>query len=60
MLTHSRPHVRKRAVLALNAVASQYPEARVAAMPRIRDRLEDTDQSVVAATVNMLCELARQ
>ncbi|TRM61606.1 adaptin N terminal region-domain-containing protein [Schizophyllum amplum] len=60
MLTHSRPQIRKRAVLTMYKVLQQYPPAAQAALPRLKDRLEDPDSGVVAATVNVLCELARQ
>ncbi|KAI0785413.1 adaptin N terminal region-domain-containing protein [Irpex lacteus] len=49
MLTHSRAHIRKRAIVALYR-----------AVPRLRERLEDDDPGVVAAAVNVLCELARK
>jgi AP-3 complex subunit delta-1 len=59
-LNHSRAHIRKRAVVALYKVFTEYPEAISAGMPRFRDKLEDPDPGVVAATVNVLCELARR
>ncbi|OCH95738.1 Adaptor protein complex AP-3 delta subunit, partial [Obba rivulosa] len=57
MLNHSRAHIRKRAVLALFKVFIRYPEAIPQGMPRLREKLEDPDPGVVAATVNVLCEL---
>ncbi|KAL1728262.1 adaptin N terminal region-domain-containing protein [Schizophyllum commune] len=60
MLTHSRPQIRKRAVLVMYKVLQQYPAAAQTALPRLKDRLEDPDGAVVAATVNVLCELARK
>ncbi|KAG6888235.1 hypothetical protein C0992_009227 [Termitomyces sp. T32_za158] len=59
MLNHSRPNIRKRAILALYKVLMKYPETAVHARTRLEERLEDPDPSVVAATVNVLCELAR-
>ncbi|TCD71148.1 AP-3 complex subunit delta [Steccherinum ochraceum] len=59
MLSHSRPHVRKRAVVLLFKVFQKYPEVIPHAMGRIRERLEDPDPGVVSATINALCELAR-
>ncbi|KAF8515768.1 Adaptor protein complex AP-3 delta subunit [Hysterangium stoloniferum] len=58
MLNHSRAHIRKRAVLALYKVFQRYPEALQHNFPRLREKLEDPDPGVVAATVNVLCELA--
>lgn len=43
MLTHSRPHIRKRAVLVMYKVLAKYPEAAQNGLPRLRERLEDTD-----------------
>lgn len=60
LLTHSRPTIRKRAVLALYKVFMKYPEALEFGMERMKERLEDSDNGVVCATVNVLCELARQ
>ncbi|KII93311.1 hypothetical protein PLICRDRAFT_672814 [Plicaturopsis crispa FD-325 SS-3] len=60
MLNHSRPHIRKRAILALYKVFDKYPEAAQQGMGRLREKLEDPDPGVVAATVNVLCELARR
>ncbi|KAG6884488.1 hypothetical protein C0993_010619 [Termitomyces sp. T159_Od127] len=59
MLNHSRPNIRKRAILALYKVIMKYPETARHARTRLEERLEDPDPSVVAATVNVLCELAR-
>lgn len=60
MLTHTRALVRKRAVLVLYQVILQCPEVLDRTYERIRDLLCDNDQSVVTATVNVLCELARR
>ncbi|KAL5536063.1 APL5 [Sanghuangporus sanghuang] len=60
LLTHSRPAIRKRAVLALYKVFLKYPDALEYGMERLKERLEDPDIGVVSATVNVLCELAKQ
>ena len=78
MLNHSRPHIRKRAVLAMYKVVTKYPDVLPSSMGRLRDKLDDSDPGlffspyvnvflahdaptgVVAATVNVLCELAPQ
>ncbi|TFK42007.1 Ap3d1 protein [Crucibulum laeve] len=60
MLNHSRAQIRKRAVLALYKVLMRYPEAIHAARARLEEKLEDPDPAVIAATVNVLCELARR
>ncbi|KAL0061526.1 AP-3 complex subunit delta [Marasmius tenuissimus] len=60
MLNHSRPHIRKRAALAMFRVIGKYPEVLQHALPRMKEKLEDPDPGVVAATVNVLCELTRK
>jgi hypothetical protein len=44
LLTHSKPAVRKRAVLCLYRVFEKYPEALVDNVGRLRERLLDDDQ----------------
>ncbi|KAF7302704.1 AP-3 complex subunit delta [Mycena chlorophos] len=60
MLTHSRAHIRKRAILALYKVMVTYPEALGPGVARLREKLDDPDPGVVGSTVNVLCELARR
>ncbi|RDX42973.1 Adaptor protein complex AP-3 delta subunit [Lentinus brumalis] len=60
MLNHSRPHIRKRAVLAMYKVLTKYPEILPQSMSRLQDKLDDSDPGVVAATVNVLCELSHR
>ncbi|CAA7268079.1 unnamed protein product [Cyclocybe aegerita] len=60
MLNHSRAHIRKRAILALYKALVKYPDAIHHARARLEEKLEDPDPSVIAATVNVLCELARK
>ncbi|TFY81023.1 hypothetical protein EWM64_g2988 [Hericium alpestre] len=77
LLNHSRPHIRKRAVIAVYKVLVKYPEATPFALTRLKEKLDDTDPGkyllrrvpwtansplpgVVAATVNVLCELVRR
>ncbi|KAH3670522.1 hypothetical protein OGAPHI_001037 [Ogataea philodendri] len=58
MLSHSKPFVRKKAVLALYKVFIKYPDALRLHFDKVVKRLEDEDGSVVSATVNVICELA--
>ncbi|KAI8833659.1 adaptin N terminal region-domain-containing protein, partial [Chytriomyces cf. hyalinus JEL632] len=60
MMNHSRAYIRKRVILCLYKVFLKYPEALRVAVPRLKDRLEDSDPSVVSAAVNVVCELARK
>eukprot|EP00842_Homolaphlyctis_polyrhiza_P000374 jgi/Hompol1/1337/HPOL_003246-RA len=59
-LNHSKPYMRKRAIIVLYRVFLKYPEALRVAFPRLKERLDDSDPSVVSAAVNVICELARK
>lgn len=43
MLNHSKPHIRKRAVIAVYKTLVKYPEATPFALTRLKERLEDQD-----------------
>ncbi|KAJ3041525.1 AP-3 complex subunit delta-1 [Rhizophlyctis rosea] len=60
MLNHSRPYIRKRVILVLYKVFLKHPEALRLAFPRLKEKLQDPDPSVVSAAVNVICELARK
>ena len=76
LLTHSRPHIRKRAVISLYKALLRYPEVTVHALEKLKDKLEDSDAGawtfavasmrligiigVVSATINVLCEIGRR
>ncbi|KAK6340788.1 AP-3 complex subunit delta [Orbilia brochopaga] len=59
-MNHSNPYIRKKAVLVMYKIFLQFPEALRTSFPRLRERLEDSDETVVSATVNVICELARK
>ncbi|KAJ3175822.1 hypothetical protein HK101_010571, partial [Irineochytrium annulatum] len=60
MLNHSRPYIRKRVIIVLYKVFLKYPETLRIAFPRLQEKLDDPDPSVVSAAVNVICELARR
>ncbi|RUS21844.1 adaptin N terminal region-domain-containing protein [Endogone sp. FLAS-F59071] len=60
MLNHSRPYIRKKVVLVLYKVFLKFPEGLRLSFPRLKERLEDPDPSVISAAVNVICELARK
>lgn len=59
-LTHLKPYIRKKAVLALYKVFLQYPESLRASLPRVIEKLDDTDVSVVSATITVVCEISKK
>lgn len=59
-MNHSNPYIRKKAILVMYKCFLQSPELLRTAWPRLREGLKDEDSSVVNATVNVICELARK
>ncbi|GAA5828331.1 hypothetical protein JCM11251_006201 [Rhodosporidiobolus azoricus] len=71
LLTHTRPIIRKQAVLNLWRILRGWPGVQELStgreepgddpwIERLRERLNDDDPSVVGATVNVICEAARK
>ncbi|EST05076.1 Clathrin/coatomer adaptor, adaptin-like, N-terminal [Kalmanozyma brasiliensis GHG001] len=60
LLTHSRPMIRKKALLVLYSLVIKCPDLLEASWDRLREKLEDPDLGVVSAAVNIICELARR
>ncbi|KAI9674665.1 MAG: AP-3 complex subunit delta [Caeruleum heppii] len=58
-LSHSSPAIRKKTIVTLYRLALVYPETLRAAWPKIKERLmdENEDSTVIAAIVNVVCEL---
>lgn len=59
-LNHLKPYIRKKAVLALFKVILQYPESLRAVLPRVIEKLDDSDVSVVSATITVVCEISKK
>ncbi|KAK2502389.1 hypothetical protein MC885_019570, partial [Smutsia gigantea] len=60
LMAHTKPYIRKKAVLILYKVFLKYPESLRPAFPRLKEKLEDPDPGVQSAAVNVICELARR
>jgi AP-3 complex subunit delta-1 len=60
LLNHGKAYVRKKAVLVLYKIFLQYPDALRPSFPRLKEKLADSHPSVVSASVNVICELARK
>jgi len=60
MLNHSKPYIRKKAILTMYKVFLKYPEAIRTHLSRLFDKLDDEDKSVVTATVTVICELSKK
>jgi len=59
-LNHSKPYIRKKAVLAMYKIFLQYPDSLRMNFNRIIDKLDDSDISVVSATINVICEISKK
>lgn len=59
-LTHSKPYIRKKAVLALFKIFLQYPESLRSSLPRVIEKLDDEDNAVVSATITVICEISKK
>lgn len=59
-LSHSKPYIRKKAVLALFKVFLQYPESLRSTLPRVIDKLDDPDIAVVSSTITIICEISKK
>ncbi|GAC75225.1 vesicle coat complex AP-3, delta subunit [Moesziomyces antarcticus T-34] len=60
LLTHSKPMIRKKAILVFYALIIKSPDLLETGWDRLREKLDDPDLSVVSAAVNIICELARR
>jgi AP-3 complex subunit delta-1 len=58
LLSHSRSHIRKRAVLVLYKTFLKFPASLPTTYPRLKDMLQDVDMGVVSSAVNVICELS--
>ncbi|RCK57718.1 AP-3 complex subunit delta [Candida viswanathii] len=59
-LNHSKPYVRKKAILAMYKIFLQYPESLRLNFNRVIEKLDDSDVAVVSATVNIICEISKK
>ncbi|KAK6200392.1 adaptin N terminal region-domain-containing protein [Scheffersomyces amazonensis] len=59
-LSHSKPYIRKKAILAMYKIFLQFPDSLRLNFNRIIAMLDDSDVSVVSATLNVICELSKK
>ncbi|KAJ1950821.1 AP-3 complex subunit delta, partial [Linderina macrospora] len=58
ILDHSRPYIRKKAIVCLYKMTLKHPEGLHDFVPQLKERLDDPDPSVVSSAVSVICELA--
>lgn len=59
-LSHSKPYIRKKAILCLFKIFLQYPESLSSCLPRVIEKLDDPDVAVVSATITIICEISKK
>ena len=59
-LNHTKPYIRKKAVLAMYKIFLQYPDSLRINFNRVIEKLDDPDNSVVSATINVICEISKK
>ena len=60
LMNHTRPYVRKKSILALYKLFVKFPQGLRPTFDRLKERLDDTESSVVSCAVNVICELANK
>ncbi|KAM9953313.1 hypothetical protein ACTFIR_008378 [Dictyostelium discoideum] len=60
LLSTQKTHILKRAITVLYKIFLRYPESLRPAFPKLREKLDDPEPSVVSCSVNVICELARR
>lgn len=60
MMNHTRPYVRKKAVLAMFKLYIKFPQGLRLTFEKLKDRLDDTENCVISCAVNVICELANK
>ncbi|CCE85243.1 Piso0_004825 [Millerozyma farinosa CBS 7064] len=59
-LNHSKPYIRKKAILAMYKIFLRFPESLKINFNKIIEKLDDSDTSVISATINVICEISKK
>lgn len=60
LTNNSRPYIRKKAVLAMYKCYIKFPQGLRLTFDKLKERLDDSESSVVSTAVNVICELANK
>lgn len=60
LMNHSKPYIRKKAVLAMYKLYVKFPQGLRLTFDKLKERLDDSESSVVCTAVNVICELANK
>jgi AP-3 complex subunit delta-1 len=59
-MSNTKPYIRKKAVLAMFKLYVKYPQGLRLTFDKLKDRLDDSETSVISTAVNVICELANK
>ncbi|CAM9191853.1 unnamed protein product, partial [Chrysoparadoxa australica] len=60
LLSHQKAYVRKKALLVMYKMFIKYPQGLRLCFERVKECLDDSDNSVVSCAVNIICELSHR
>lgn len=60
LLSHSKPFIKKKAIMVLYHIFVEFPDALRPAFPKLKEKLKDEDLGTVAAVVSVIYELAKK
>jgi AP-3 complex subunit delta len=60
LMNHNKPYIRKKAVLCMYKLFVKFPQGLRLTFEKLKERLDDTESSVVSTAVNVICELANK
>lgn len=60
LMTHDKSFVRKKATLAMYKLYVQFPQALRLTFENLKERLDDSENSVISTAVNVICELSHK
>eukprot|EP01125_Pyxidicula_operculata_P017263 TRINITY_DN6042_c0_g1_i1.p1 TRINITY_DN6042_c0_g1~~TRINITY_DN6042_c0_g1_i1.p1 ORF type:complete len:1211 (-),score=291.67 TRINITY_DN6042_c0_g1_i1:1241-4873(-) len=60
LLNHNKSYIRKKSLLAMYKIFTKFPDALPPSFSRIKDKLDDSEPSVICAAVNVICELSQK
>eukprot|EP01132_Coremiostelium_polycephalum_P002560 gene2560-3170_t len=60
LLSTQKTHILKRSVSVMYKIFLKYPDSLRPSFPKLKEKLEDPEPSVVSCAVNVICELARK
>jgi len=60
LMCHNSSYIRKKSILTMYKLYMKYPQGLRLTFDKLKDKLDDSDISVVSTAVNVICELANK